>query len=200
MQWINLPVKGGSYKNIAEDALNAVGSSLLDGYLDEFGNVVGRPGLVEFCDLGTGEPVDGLYWWPVQKVCIAVSGRRVFKITDNNGTYTEITGYPYAHDTIQKLVRVTWADFGDRLYFANGGEISVIRGADITGLAITLGTDTAPTAMGSDLKMVQNANEFHKDSLIITRKVDASSQIRIRGSGTTPQYELRTIGYKYLWD
>lgn len=61
-------------------------------------------------------------------------------------------------------------------------------------------TDTAPTATESDIKMVQNANEVHKDSLIITRKVDASSQIRIRGSGTTPQYELRTIGYKYLWD
>lgn len=54
MKWIDLPVKGGTYKNISEDALNAVGSSLLDGYLDEFGNVVGRPGLVEFCDLGTG--------------------------------------------------------------------------------------------------------------------------------------------------
>jgi len=61
-------------------------------------------------------------------------------------------------------------------------------------------TDTAPTATESDIKMVQNANEIHKDSLIITRKVDASSQIRVRGSGTTPQYELRTIGYKYLWD
>ena len=61
-------------------------------------------------------------------------------------------------------------------------------------------TDTLPTATASDIKMVQNANEVHKDSLIITRKVDASSQIRVRGSGTTPQYELRTIGYKYLWD
>lgn len=61
-------------------------------------------------------------------------------------------------------------------------------------------TDTAPTATESDIKMVQNANAVHMDSLIITRKVDASSQIRIRGSGTTPQYELRTIGYKYLWD
>lgn len=85
--------------------------------------------------------MDGLYWWPVQKVCIAVSGQRVFKITDSNGTYTEITGHPYAHDTIQKLVRVTWADFGDRLYFANGGEISVVRGADIAGLDLAVGTD-----------------------------------------------------------
>lgn len=61
-------------------------------------------------------------------------------------------------------------------------------------------TDTAPTATASDIKMEQNPSVAHKDSLIITRKVDASSQIRIRGSGTMPQYELRTIGYKYLWD
>ncbi len=118
MPWVDLPVKGGTYKNIDEEALNAVGSSLLDGYLDEFGNVVSRPGLVEFCDLGTGEPVDGLFWWPVQKVGIAVSGKKVFKLTDRNGNYTDVTG-----DAPGKLIRPTFADFGSALCLANGGQI-----------------------------------------------------------------------------
>jgi|GEM_PF-1905370 len=142
MPWVDLPVKGGTYKNIEEEALNAVGASLLDGYLDEFGNVVGRPGLVEFCDLQTGEPVDGIYWWPVQKIAIAVSGKKVFKITDNNGSYVDITGDVNGdHETIKKLVRPTYADFGDKLYLANGAEPFVIRTPSISGLGIDLDTD-----------------------------------------------------------
>ncbi len=130
MPWVDLPVKGGTYKNIDEEALNAVGSSLLDGYLDEFGNVVSRPGLVEFCDLGTGEPVDGLFWWPVQKVGIAVSGKKVFKLTylANGGQILKLTpsGTTEALTDVDAPTAVNFIDVLDKYLFAAEKDTAIV--------------------------------------------------------------------------
>lgn len=63
MPWIPLPITGGSYKNVDEKTLNNIGSSLLDGYIDETGAWNLRPGLTPFVSLATGRPIDGMYWW-----------------------------------------------------------------------------------------------------------------------------------------
>lgn len=159
MPWVDLPVKGGTYKNISEESLNAVGASLLDGYLDEFGNVVGRPGLVEFCDLGTGEPVDGIYWWPVQKIAIAVSGKKVFKITDSNGSFVDITG-----DAPEKLIRPTFADFGTALYLANGGRILKLTPSGTTAAVADV---DAPTAVNFVAVLDKYLFGAEKDTAIV---------------------------------
>jgi hypothetical protein len=80
-----------------------------------------RPGLDEFADLGTGLPVDGLYWWDKQQVVIAVSGGRVWKILDLTGTRIEITGSSELQPSA--IVSFAQADNSNKLVMANGGRM-----------------------------------------------------------------------------
>jgi len=84
-----------------------------------------RPGLASHIDLGTAKPVDGLYWWQKAGVMVAVSDGRMFKVTANTGTVTEISGT----DALQKLVRPTFATDGTNLLSANGGKIMATTGS-----------------------------------------------------------------------
>lgn len=83
-----------------------------------------RPGLVKHLDLGTAKPVDGLWWWDKANCMVAVSNGRMFKITDNNGTLTEITG-----STLMGMRRPTFATDGTNLLVANGGNINLSTGS-----------------------------------------------------------------------
>jgi len=113
-----LPIHEGMVRS--DDRLDTVeyGPLMFDCYVDETGIIHRRPGLSDFCDLGTDASVDGLFWWPSQQWAIAISGGKTFKITDKFGTKTEIT-----NDTFELNTRATFADFGDQLFAANGGKI-----------------------------------------------------------------------------
>jgi hypothetical protein len=50
-----------------------------------------RPGMTQFCDLGTSFPGDGIYDWESADKVIAVSGGRIFSIYED-GTFSELIG------------------------------------------------------------------------------------------------------------
>jgi hypothetical protein len=116
---------------VAVDEVGLVthGASMVDVYVDELGNINRRPGLVEFCDLGTSAKVDGLHWWENQSRLLAVSNGKTYQITDNAGTFAEITGSTHAVGT-----RATFCDFSDDVYSANGGKIKNITTATVADL------------------------------------------------------------------
>lgn len=116
-----LPITGDAYKNIEQIGLTRTSPRLFDGYVTEPPEnedrsiTVKRPGLTEFSDLGTGKPVDGLYWWTRAGVIIATSGNSVFSV-DEAGTETDITG-----DALSGLGRPAFTDNGDTLIIADTG-------------------------------------------------------------------------------
>jgi len=116
-----LPINGDAYKNVDQVGLTRMSPRLFDGYVTERPEnqdrsfTVKRPGLTEFVDLGTGKPVDGLYWWSRQGVIIATSGNSVFSI-DQAGDETDITG-----DALSGLGRPAFTDNGTTLIIADKG-------------------------------------------------------------------------------
>ena len=114
---VKLPINETSYKNTDEEALDVFGDALIDGFIETLpdGRKVSRkrPGLgAPKLDLGTGVPVDAIYWWNGRKMVVAVSAGRAFKITNSSGTLTatELTG-----DTVDSGNRVTFSETGSTL-------------------------------------------------------------------------------------
>ena len=74
------------YYNIDPVGKQLVSDAIYDGYRDDAEDLCSRFGLVEFCDLGTGKPGDGLFWWDKVNTLIAVSGGRAFRVNDDGST------------------------------------------------------------------------------------------------------------------
>jgi len=127
MTIISLPINVGANKDIDEIGLTTHGAALVDAFLDSNGNVVRRPGLLAWVDTLSGAGIDGLYWWDRQECVIAISNGNCYKITDQNGTFSDVTG-----DTFEVGEKVYFADFGTSLYAANGGRIVEIKSSGTT--------------------------------------------------------------------
>lgn len=112
MPWVKIAINEVPYKNVdsISDIKNA--DALFDGYVDEAGNSVKRPGLSAFVDLSTSRAVDGLFWWDAKGVVIAVSQGNIYSI-DSAGNKTDLTG--------DKL-----SDTGGRTYFASDGKYVIM--------------------------------------------------------------------------
>lgn len=108
----------GSNKNVDQKFLNGINFTCRNGVVDELGNLTRRPGQSLFVDLGTAAAVTGLFYSAKHNVTIAVSGAQIFTI-NAAGTATDITGT----GTPELGDLVTFADFGDVVYCANGGKI-----------------------------------------------------------------------------
>lgn len=124
----DLPINIGLNKAVDEVGLRTHNAAMQDCFVDELGGVNRRPGLTEFCDLGTSASVDGLLWWSSEGVVLAVSNGDVFKITNNTGSYSAITMTGTDFETGE---RVTWGDFGTYIYGANGGKIKKISTTEL---------------------------------------------------------------------
>lgn len=83
-----------------------------------------RPGLESHIDLGTGYPVDGLFWWSNKNIMLAISNGRIFKITASNGTVSEYT--IGGTGTFVAGVRPTFASDGDIVLIASGGTLVAV--------------------------------------------------------------------------
>lgn len=142
MPLVKLPINTGQVQAVDEIGLVTHGAAMVDVYIDELGNINRRPGLVELADLTTSSKVDGLYWWDSASVALAVSNGRLFKITANDGTFSEIT-----FDSGQFAVTgvpVSFAAHGDDVYAANGTEVYRIQPA---ANAAPLADADAPTSV-----------------------------------------------------
>lgn len=80
------------YYNVDSTSLTANCELVQDGYIDEFGAFHKRAGYELFTDLGTNRVVTGVYWSEIEDKLIAVSNGQTFKITDQFGAKTDITG------------------------------------------------------------------------------------------------------------
>lgn len=130
MPVVKIPINFGPNKDIEEIGLVTHGAAMVDFMVDSNGNLMRRPGLVELCDLGTSSSVDGLYWWNRESICLAVSNGHIFKITDNTGTFSDITS-----DTLETGKRVSFAEWDDAVYMANEGTIVAASTSTTTEIA-----------------------------------------------------------------
>lgn len=130
-----------------------LGARLIDCGIDELGHIKKRPGLPLMKDLETNAKVDGLFWWDKRDVLIAVSGGNIFKITDQSGTNTNITG-----DALNSGRPVSFTDLNDSsavntLFMANGNKIMSYQN---TGVTANLTDATAPV----NVTKIDNMNSF----------------------------------------
>lgn len=103
-----------------------------------------RPGLTEFVSLGTSAKIDGKFEWISKGWVVAVSDGSVFKITDNIGSFTDITGAgtmnagtPVTFALVKEVATGT-----EYLFMASGGQIAYTDGT--TGTQY-IADPTAPT-------------------------------------------------------
>ena len=116
MQILKLPIQGGAYQNVDEVSLTNGSPALVDGYVNEAGSTVKRPGEELFVDLNERFPVDGIYWWDKQKCFILVCNKKVFKIDDPvTKTIQNMTGAPFEKDGL-----TIFAETVNSLFMANG--------------------------------------------------------------------------------
>lgn len=130
MGWLPLPLTGDPYANTEEPEMDGVSVSVIDGFINELGHTVKRPGLETWSNLGTGAKVDGLYWWDKQSVVLSVSAGRVFKHTDLTGTATELLGA-----TLNSGTRTSFASGITAAVMANGGKMVTTDLATLTQMA-----------------------------------------------------------------
>lgn len=84
---VKVPLFNKVYRNVDKEELNDNNYEVVDGYVDELGYTVKRPGLSLLLDLGYGDnvPIDGLFWWPHKSVVVCVSNNRIHKLTYSGG-------------------------------------------------------------------------------------------------------------------
>lgn len=120
-----IPLPTDIYKKDGSIHPDSIGARLVDGYINEFGNIVKRPGMELFADLGVTSKIDGLYWWDKKGFGIAISGGRTYKLTSTSGGFTDVTS---TGDLLQTGSRVSFANIPDEnnnniLFMANGGKM-----------------------------------------------------------------------------
>ncbi len=136
-----LPIKGKTYQNVDERELSTMSPYLINGRVDEAGVPHRCPGLLAWIDLTTSSPIDGLQWDDKFSCLWAVSNGKIHKITDNAGTFTNVTG-----DALNAGSRVSFAQNGTHAVFANGGRMVYIAN---TGVTAFVGDADAPTSVSS---------------------------------------------------
>jgi len=86
---------------------------------DELGGLALRPGLTQFCDLGTAYPIDALWWWERLDYALALSKNQLWKITSSSGTFAEIPNGD-AGQTFDAGTPASFVEFGAYAYAVNG--------------------------------------------------------------------------------
>ena len=115
----DIPINVGLNLAVDEVGLKTHNAAMHDCFVDELGGVNRRPGLVEFCDLGTSSPVDGIFWWGYYSYLIAVSGGLAFKVTASDGSiFSQLTGSVFTPGN-----RVIFGDWDSSWFAADGGNI-----------------------------------------------------------------------------
>lgn len=141
-EWKEFPLIGTPYENVEEMQLSEWAATVVDAVpvvVEGKLNLMKRPGLTEYIDLGTGAPIDGLYWYDKQRVVLAVSDKRVWKITDSSGTKAELTG----STALRSSSKVTFAKNAMQVVMANGGQMVHTDLSTLT----TMADADAPTAV-----------------------------------------------------
>jgi hypothetical protein len=155
MPTVKVPLFSPVYRNVDKTELNDKSYELIDGYLDELGYNVRRPGLALALDLGYGTnfPIEGLFWWPQKSLALALCNNIVFKLTYPGSTLTAAnitTNGPGSQATPTFTVGVDSNVSAPVLYglMAAGGAIIQSNGTGVvTSNFATLADADAPTVV-----------------------------------------------------
>lgn len=141
-QWVDIPLVTQAVETVDDVQVDQSNATIIDAVptmVEGTMQLVKRPGLIEHVDLGTGAPVDGLYWYDRGLVSIAVSAGRVFIITDRLGSRHELMGSA----ALLSNAPVTFASDATRVVMANGGRMVH---TDLTTIT-TMADADAPTSV-----------------------------------------------------
>jgi hypothetical protein len=128
MAKVKIDIGMGAYKNVSElSTKDGVSPVLVDGYKNELGSDILRPGLKLFCDTNSGGGVDGIYWSKVLRKLFAISNGKSYTIS-GGGTATDITN----SNSMELASPGTFTEDGTRVFMANGGRIAYTTGGDTT--------------------------------------------------------------------
>jgi hypothetical protein len=170
MPWQKLPINQEVYTNIDEVSLSSRTPERHDTYRNAAGATLRRPGFAEFCDTATDAPVDGMYNWEEQDLVIIVADKNVYK-KDETGAISEL-----GTDLFVAGQRPTFANFGDTLYAANGGDIIKITTATATALADADIPDAVSHVAAFDTYMLCNkgdSGQMHYSNVLDPETWDA---------------------------
>jgi len=138
--WTEIPLPKFILKEDETALPDMAGARLVNGYRNEFGNIVKRPGLGSaFVTTGETAKIDGLFWWDEKKIVIAVANGNIYSITGSDGTFTQLGG-----DTLQTGRKVSFAANATTLVMANGGKMVTYTG---TGNPAFVADANAPTVV-----------------------------------------------------
>lgn len=140
--WRDIPLITQPYESADDVAVDIFNATIIDAVPVMVGDKVHlmkRPGLFSKLNLGTGAPVDGLYWFDKRRVALAVSAGRVFKITDASGSFVELVG---STDLLSNAP-VKFSGDATRVLMANGGRMVHTDLSTLT----TMADPDAPTAV-----------------------------------------------------
>ena len=135
MKSIPLPLTQKPYYNTESIAESIASDDMFDCYLEPVPGIGlitrRRPGLLEFADVGTNKPGDGLFYWDNMEMVIAVSAGNVFsisfegKVTKLSGTFTGVSGVQAVFSDGQNLDGSGW------LYIASKGLMYTTDGVNL---------------------------------------------------------------------
>ena len=119
----------GLQQNVTQEAVSNAQVEMFDVFVDEFGYINRRPGLLQLVDLGTNAKVDGLYWWQEKEMLIAVSAGNCYSL-DVDGNSTNL-GSGLERDTYVSFASANPSGTAT-LLIANGGRIYKTTGSTLT--------------------------------------------------------------------
>lgn len=120
--WQDFPLVRPPNESVEEVQNDQFASEIIDAVpvmVDGRLQLVKRPGLTRWLDLGTGAGIDGLYWSDQHSAVLAVSNGHIWKITDSIGSQTQLT----ASQLLLASNPVTFANDATRVIMANGGQM-----------------------------------------------------------------------------
>lgn len=140
MPTVKVPLFTDVYSNVDSTVLNDKAFRRLNGYIDQLGGLNVRHGQTSNYEIGSR--VDGLYYWPDNKV-IALSGKTVSLFNVDNWKNIQLFSSNVASDLI-KGSNATFCNDANYTYIANGGKIVYVNPA---GTVATITDPDAPTVV-----------------------------------------------------
>ena len=140
MPRIKVPIVAPPYPTIDGIELDKNSVSVIDGYIDEAGYLVKRPGLADTFTLPQSAAVDGLGYWQGEDLLIAVCNQIVYTITSAgvitdistaNGAFMQYRNRPsIAYTVINTVDYLAICNGGDIYISQDGGDLQAITDSD----------------------------------------------------------------------
>jgi len=131
-----IPIVAPPYPTIDGIELDKNSVSVIDGYIDEAGYLVKRPGLADTFTLPQSSAVDGLSYWQGEDLLVAVCNQVVYTI-DSSGVITDISAAngalmqfrnrpSFAYTVINQVDYMAICNGGDIYISQDGGDLQPI--------------------------------------------------------------------------